>query len=119
MKFDPYFLQEKFYVIDNLANGNTLLIEKTVSGLCLQRHPIDIKLFNDSFPSLPEQVFKNNNITYGENLHWRNASEFIAKSEHSDNDKIFQKENSSQAPLSRSARLHRPNPKFFNDYFET
>ena len=54
LKFDPYFLQEKFYVIDNLANGNTLLIENTVSGLCLQRHPIDIKLFNDSFPSLTE-----------------------------------------------------------------
>ena len=54
LKFDSYFLQEKFYVIDNLANGNTLLIENTVSGLCLQRQPIDIKLFNDSFPSLTE-----------------------------------------------------------------
>ena len=35
-----------------------------VSGLCLQRHANDIKLFNCSLPSLPEQVLKNNKIGY-------------------------------------------------------
>ena len=57
-KFDPYFLPEKFCVVDILSNGNTLLTENTVSGLCLQRHPNDIKLFNGSLPPLPEQAFK-------------------------------------------------------------
>ena len=59
------FLLEKFCFIDILANGNILLIENAVSGLYLQRHPNDIKLFNVSLPSLPEQAFKNDNITYG------------------------------------------------------
>ena len=45
-KFDPYFLREKFCDIDILANRNALLIENTASGLCLQRHPNDIKFFN-------------------------------------------------------------------------
>ena len=39
-KFEPYFLPDKFHVTDILANGNTLLIENTVSGLGLQRHLI-------------------------------------------------------------------------------
>ena len=118
-KFEPYFSPEKFRVIENLANGNTLLIENTVSGLCLQKHPNDIKLFNCSLPSLLEQAFRNDNITYNENLHWRNAFDFIAKSEHPDNDEPFQKANPSQASLRRSTRLRRPNPIYLNDYFET
>ena len=76
-KFDPYYLLEKFCVIDTLANGITLLIENTVSGLCLQRHLNDINLFNVSLPSLPEQAFKNDNITYDKYLPWRNAFDFI------------------------------------------
>ena len=68
-KFGPYFLPNKFCVIDILANGNTLLIENTVSDLCLQRHPNDIKLLNGSLPSLPEQAVKNDNIVYDESLH--------------------------------------------------
>ena len=51
-KFGPYFLLENFCVIDILVNKNTLLIENTVSGLCLQRYPNDIKLFNSSLPFL-------------------------------------------------------------------
>ena len=98
---------------------NTLLIENTDSGLCLQRYPNDIELFHGSLPSLPEQVFKNDNITYDENLHWGNAFNFIAKSESSDNDKPFQKANPSQNPLRRSTRLRRHNPKYAEDYFET
>ena len=49
-KYEPYFSPEKFRVIENLTNGNTLLIENTVSGLCLQKHPNDIKLFNAHYP---------------------------------------------------------------------
>ena len=83
------------------------------------RHAIDIKLFYDLFSSLHEQAFKNDNITYAENLHWRKAFDFIAKTGHSDNGKLFQKGNSSQSFLRRSIKLRRPNPKYFNDYFET
>ena len=35
-KFDPYFLPEKFCVIDISANGNILLIENTITGFCLK-----------------------------------------------------------------------------------
>ena len=45
---DSYFLPESCYVIGILANENTLLMKNTVSGLSLQRHPNDIKLFNSS-----------------------------------------------------------------------
>ena len=100
-KFDPYFLPDKFCVIDILANGNTLSIENTVCGFYLQSHLNDIKLFNGSLP-LPEQAFKND-ITYDENLHWRNAFDFTPKNEHSNNDKPFQKANPSQASLRKSA----------------
>ena len=34
--------------MDILANENTLLMKNAVSGLSLQRHPNDIKLFNGS-----------------------------------------------------------------------
>ena len=118
-KVDPYFLPEKFCVIDILANSNASLIENTVSGLCLQRPPNDIKFFNDSLPSSPEQAFKNDNITYDKNLHWRYAFEFISKNKHFDNNEPFQKANPSQVLLMRSIRLPRPNPKYFNNYFET
>ena len=117
-KFEPYFLPEKFRVIEILANGNALLIKNTVSGLCLQRHPNDIKMFNGSLPSLLELAFQNDNITYDKNLHWRNAFDFIAKNEHPDNDEPFQKANPYQASLRRSTRLHKPYPKYFNDYFK-
>ena len=73
-------------------------------------------MFNGSLPSLLEQAFQNGNITYDENLHWRNAFDFIAKSEHPDNDQPFQKANPSQVSLKRSTRIRRPNPKCFNDY---
>ena len=115
--FDPYFSPEKFCV-DILANENTWLIENTVIGLCLQRHPNDIKVLSSSLLSLSEQDCKNDNITYDENLHWKNAFDFVAKSEHSDNDESFQKTNPTQTPLRGSIRLRRPNPKFFKDYFE-
>ena len=65
-----------------------MLIENTVSGFCLQRHPNDIKFFNGLLPSLLEHGFENVNITYDEN-----AYDFIVKSEHSNNDKPFQKMN--------------------------
>ena len=60
-KFEPYFLPEKFCVTDILTNGSTLLIENTVTGLCLQRHLNEIKLLNGSLPPLLEQVFRNDN----------------------------------------------------------
>ena len=75
-------------------------------------------MFNGSLPSLLELAFQNDNITYDKNLHWRNAFDFIAKNEHPDNDEPFQKANPYQASLRRSTRLHRPYPKYFNDYFE-
>ena len=118
-KFDPYFLPEKCCVIDILANGNIFLIENTVSGLCLQRNPSDIKLFNGSLSSLPEHTFKNDN---DENLHCESPFGFIAKSEHSDNDESFQKTNLIQAPLRRLTRLRRPNPDnyiFLSGFFST
>ena len=85
----------------------------------MQRDNNDIKLLNDSIGFLYDQAFKNDNITFDENLQWKNAFDFIDKSEHSDNDEPFQKLNPSQAPLRISTRLRRPNPKYFNDYFET
>ena len=94
-------------------------MKNTISGLCLQRHPNDIKLFKGSLPSFLEQTFKNYDSTCDENLHWRNAFDFTAKSEHSDYDKPFQNMNPSQAPLRRPTGLHRPNPKYYNNYFET
>ena len=65
----PIFFTGEIWDIDILANRNALLIENTASGLCLQRHPNDIKFFNGSLPSSPEQTFKNDNITYDKNSH--------------------------------------------------
>ena len=84
-----------------------------------KRRPNNIKLFNGSLSFLLEQALRNDNITYDENLQWRNTFDFIVKSEHPNNDKPFQKANPSQASLRRSTKLRRPNPKSFNDYFET
>ena len=50
-KFVPYFLLEKFCVIEILANVNSLSKENTVSGICLQRDNNDIKLLNGSIAS--------------------------------------------------------------------
>ena len=118
-KFAPYFLLEKFCVIEILANVNSLSKENTVSGICLQRDNNDIKLLNGSIASLYDQAFKNDSITFDENLHWKNGFDFIDISEHSDNDETFQKANPSQVPLRISTRLRRPNSKYFSDYFET
>ena len=118
-KFALYFLPEKFCVSDILANVNSLSKENTVSGFCLQRDNNDIKLLNDSIGFLYHQAFKNDNITFDENLQWKNAFDFIDKSEHSDNNEPFQNVNPSQAPLRISTRLCRPNPTYINHYSET
>ena len=68
-KFVPYFLLEKFCVIEILANVNSLSKENTVSGICLQRDNNDIKLLNGSIASLYDQAFKNDSLTFDENLH--------------------------------------------------
>ena len=80
-KFDPYFLPEKFCVVDISANGNILLIENTTNGFCLQRHPNDIKLFNGSLP-LQKQGNKNDCVDNSENSRWSNAFDFIARNEY-------------------------------------
>ena len=46
-------------------------------------------------------------IRYDGNLNRKIAFDFIAQSKHSDNKEYFRKRNPS------------PNPKYFNDYFET
>ena len=57
-------------------------------------------LFNGSLPSLPEQAFKNENITFDEMLPWENPFDLIAKNEPSDNDELL------------STRSGRPNLKY-------
>ena len=69
-------------------------------------------------PSLPGQALKNNIIS-NKNLHWKNAYDFIARNEHSNKDESLHKTNPSQTSLRSSIRLRRPNPRYFNDYFET
>ena len=100
------------------ANGNILLIENTTNGFCLQRHPNDIKLFNGSLP-LQKQGNKNDCVDNSENSRWSNAFDFIARNEYSDNDESAQQTISKQTSLSRSTRLRKPNPKYFNDDFKT
>ena len=117
-KFDPYFLPEKFCVVDISANGNILLIENTTNGFCLQRHPNDIKLFNGSLP-LQKQGNKNDCVDNSENSQWSNAFDFIARNEYSDNDESAQQTISKQTSLRRSAQLRKPNPKYFNNDFRT
>ena len=75
------------------------------SGAKLQGE-LYVILFDGSLPSLPEQAFKNENITFDEILPWENPFDLIAKNEPSDNDELL------------STRSGRPNLKYFNGYFE-
>ena len=58
-------------------------------------------------------------IRYDGNLNRKIAFDFLAQSKHSDNKEYFRKRNPSHFSRRRSTRLHRPNPKYFNNYFET
>ena len=107
--------------MDISPNGKILLTENATNGFCLQRHPNDIKLFNGSLPFQYEQD-KNYNIDSdnSENVCWRNAFDFIASNEYSDNDETEQQTiDKRTSSVRRSTRLRRPNPKYFNDDFRT
>ena len=69
------------------------------SGAKLQGE-LYVILFDGSLPSLPEQAFKNENITFDEILPWENPFDLIAKNEPSDNDELL------------STRSGRPNLKY-------
>ena len=57
------------------------------------------------------QAFKNN-VIYNKNSYWKNASDFIARDQHSNNDESLHKTNPSQTSLRSSIRMRRPNPKY-------
>ena len=48
-KFEPYFLPERFLVIDTLAQGKIILVQSTRTGQHLKRHPNDLKLYEGKF----------------------------------------------------------------------
>ena len=45
-KFEPYFLPERYLVIDSLAGGKIILVQSSRSGKFLKRHPNDLKSYD-------------------------------------------------------------------------
>ena len=43
-KFDPYYLPEKFVIMEVLAKGYILLVKSLSTGKWLMRHPNDVKI---------------------------------------------------------------------------
>ena len=77
MRFDPYYLPEKFVTMEVLAKGHFLLVKSLNTDKYLMRHPNDAKIFEDDI-SDRNAISDNSDINNG----WKKAFEFISKNDH-------------------------------------
>ena len=105
-KFDPYYLPEKFVIMEVLAKGYILLVKSLNTGKCLMRHPNDVKLCEGDIadhsivPGNPDN--KND---------WKKAFEFISSNDQVHYDDSKQNYFTANPTLRRSGRIRKPNPR--------
>ena len=77
MRFDPYYLPEKFVTMEVLAKGHFLLVKSLNTDKYLMRHPNDAKIFEGDI-SDRNAISDNSDINNG----WKKAFECISKNDH-------------------------------------
>ena len=111
-KFEPYFLPERFSVVDTLAGGKIILVQGARTGKFFRRHPNDLKIYEGKFPE--EQA---DSITEEDLLQaWREA--FASLDESSDDasdDRDEQPQLPMEQTLRRSERIRHQTPRNYNE----
>ena len=116
-KFEPYFLPERFLVVDALAGGKIILVQSSRTGKFFRRHPNDLKIYDGKFPEESE-----NTVTEGELLQaWREAfSSLDGSPDDTSDDRVDElPQIQAEQAVRRSERLRRQNPRYFNGDFVT
>ena len=113
-KFDPYYLPEKFVIIEVLAKGYILLVKSLDTDKCLMRHLNDVKIFEGDIAdhnAVPDNSDNNND--------WKKAFEFISDNDHVHYDDSKQNYYTANTTLGQSDRIRKPSPMYYNDDFVT
>jgi transposase InsO family protein len=118
-KFEPYFLPERFLVVDTLAQGKILLVQSSRTGRHLKRHPNDLKLYEGEFCN--EATLSG--ASEAELLEaWRQAFESLdGEHDYDDNSQVVAAPVAdaapevAEAPLRRSERERVPNSRYYNN----
>ena len=113
-KFDPYYLPEKFVIIEVLAKYCILLVKSLNTDKCLMRHLNDIKIFEGGTADHNAVPDNSNN-----NIDWKKAFEFISDNDHVHYDDSKQNYYTANTTLRQSDRIRKPNPMYYNDDFVT
>ena len=105
-KFDPFYLPEKFVIMEVLAKGYILLLKSLNTDKCLMRHPNDVKRFEGDIAdhnAVPDNSDHNND--------WKEAFEFISNNDHAHYDNSKQNYYTANPIFRRSDRIRKPNPR--------
>ena len=131
-KYEPYFLPERYTVVDTMAGGKIILVQSSRTGRYLKRHPNDLKKYDGYGVDADE---KDEDFQEGELLRaWREAFESIDSMPESDTestDRLFHRGDAepdhppdhppapAELPLRRSARVGTQNRRYHNEDFVT
>ena len=113
-KFDPYYLPEKFVIMEVLGKGYILLVKGLNTDKCFIRHPYDAKTFEGDIAdhnAVPDNSNHNND--------WKEVFEFISSNDHIHYDGSKQNYYTPNPNLRRSDRVRKSNPRYDNEDFFT
>ena len=130
-KYEPYFLPERFHVVDTLAGGKIVLVQSSRTGSYLKRHPNDLKLYSGTYEdNAGGQASCEDNLLQA----WREAFESMDNSTDPDSDGTGLQPCAPPeaagtlppvlpppelSPPRRSLRNRNQNPRYFNEDFVT
>ena len=117
-KFEPYFLPERFLVVDTLdilAGEKIILVQSSRTGKFYRRHPNDLKLYQGKFPEDPDDTVTEEDLLRA----WREA--FSALDGYNDDETNdtggddIPAAQAEQVVPRRSERLRQQNPRYYNE----
>ena len=116
-KFEPYFLPERFIVMDTLADGKIILVQSSRTGKFYRRHPNDLKLYKGKFPEESEEDVSENELLSA----WREAFSALDGYAEEESDATGSNETTlaqaEQPGPRRSEHLRQQNPRYYNENF--
>ena len=113
-KFDHDYLPEKFVIMEVLPKGYILSVKSLNTDKCLMSYPNNVKMFEGDITdhnTVPDNSDNNND--------WKKALEFIPNNDHVHYDDSKQSCYTTNPTLRRSDRIHKPNPRYYNNNFVT
>ena len=105
LRFDPYYLPEKFVTMEVLAKGHFLLVKSLNTDKYLMRHPNDAKIFKGDIPDR-NAIPDNSDINNG----WKKAFEFISKNDH-----VHYDDSQQNCYATKDNQTDKPNPRYYNN----